>query len=160
MSIYSEVYDAEQKYNACINWETGEISDELEYAEKELQEVLNNGIETLCKILSNKQSSIESLKSEIERLTEKKKLEEKRLERLEEYISSLFEKTGKTKIEAGTFTLSFRKSVKVIVDADFNNEEYFRVKKEIDKAKIKTDLLAGVQIKDAHLVENKNLQIK
>lgn len=34
------------------------------------------------------------------------------------------------------------------------------LKKEVDKAKIKADLLAGAEIAGAYLVENKNLQVR
>ncbi len=158
--IYEEVLQAEKKLDDCINWETGEISEDYESAREELQSVLECGIETLCKIRANKQARIESLKAEINRLTEKKRAEEKRIESLEKFIKSLFDKTGKEKLDAGTFTLSYRKSTQVKVNDDFYNKDYMRVKEEIDKAKIKADLLAGAQIEGACLVENKNLQVK
>ena len=158
--IYEEVLKAEKKLDDCIDWETGEIDDNYELAKQELESVLSEGIETLCKIRANKQAKIESLKAEIARFTEKKKLEEKRIESLEKFIRTLFDKTGKDKLDAGTFSLSYRKSTQVKVDDNFNNGEYMRVKTEIDKAKIKADLLAGVVIDGASLVENKNLQVK
>jgi hypothetical protein len=158
--IYEEVLQAEKKFDDCINWETGEISEDYESAREELQSVLECGIETLCKIRANKQARIESLKAEINRLTERKKQEEKRIESLEKFIKSLFDKTGKEKLDAGTFSLSYRKSTQVKVDDNFYNKDYMRVKEEVDKAKIKADLLAGAEIAGAYLVENKNLQVK
>lgn len=158
--IYEEVLQAEKKLDDCIDWETGEVSEDYDGAYKELQAVLSCGIETLCKIRANKQARIESLKSEINRLTEKKKVEEKRIESLEKFIKCLFDKTGKEKLDAGTFTLSYRKSTQVKVSDDFYNKEYMRVKEEVDKAKIKADLLAGAEIAGACLVENKNLQVR
>lgn len=158
--IYEEVLQAERKLDDCINPETGEISDDYDLAYEELQSVLSDGIETLCKIRANKQARIESLKAEINRLTERKKQEENRIESLEKYIRSLFDKVGKDKLDAGTFTLSYRKSTQVKIDDDFNNESYMRIKKEVDKAKIKADLLAGAEINGACLVENRNLQVR
>ena len=151
--IYEEVINAEKRLDDCIDWETGEVSEDYDGAYQDLQSVLSCGIETLCKIRANKQAKIESLKAEINRLTEKKKVEEK-------YIKSLFDKTGKEKLDAGTFSLSYRKSTQVKVDDDFYNKDYMRVKEEVDKAKIKADLLAGAEIAGACLVENKNLQVK
>lgn len=72
----------------------------------------------------------------------------------------MFDKAGKEKLDAGTFTLSYRKSTQVKVNDDFDNKDYMRVKTEVDKAKIKADLLAGVVIAGACLVENKNLQVR
>ena len=161
MSIYSEVEQAERRFNDCINWETGEVSDDYEGAYDDLQSVLSDGIETLCKIRANKKARIENLKVEIARLTEKMQLEKKRIERLEKKdIPFLMDKTGKDKLDAGTFSLSYRKSTQVQVSVNFNNGDYMRVKTEIDKAKIKADLLAGAQIEGACLVENKNLQVR
>ena len=80
--IYEEVLQAEKKLDDCINWETGEISEDYESAREELQSVLECGIETLCKIRANKQARIESLKAEINRLTEKKRAEEKHAEKI------------------------------------------------------------------------------
>lgn len=158
--IYEEVLNAEKRLDDCIDWETGEVSEDYDGAYQDLQSVLSCGIETLCKIRANKQARIESLKAEINRLTEKKKIEEKRIESLEKFIKSLFDKTGKEKLDAGTFSLSYRKSTQVKVSDDFYNKDYMRVKEEVDKAKIKADLLAGTQIEGAYLVENKNLQVK
>lgn len=158
--IYEEVINAEKRLDDCIDWETGEVSEDYDGAYEELQSVLSCGIETLCKIRANKQARIESLKVEINRLTEKKKVEEKRIESLEKYIKSLFDKTGKEKLDAGTFSLSYRKSTQVKVDDDFDIEDYMRVKKEVDKDKIKADLLAGAEIAGAYLVENKNLKVR
>lgn len=56
--------------------------------------------------------------------------------------------------------MSYRKSTQVKVDDDIDIEDYMRVKKEVDKAKIKADLLAGAEIAGAYLVENKNLQVR
>lgn len=158
--IYEEVLQAEKKLDDCIDWETGEIDDNYELAKQELESVISEGIETLCKIRANKQARIESLKAEINRLTEKKKAEEKKIESLENFIKTLFDKAGKEKLDAGTFTLSYRKSAQVKVNDDFDNKDYMRVKTEVDKAKIKADLLAGVAIAGACLVENKNLQVR
>lgn len=93
--IYEEVINAEKRLDDCIDWTTGEVNEDYEGAYEELQSVLSCGIETLCKIRANKQARIESLKAEINRLTERKKQEEKRIESLEKYIKSLFDKTGK-----------------------------------------------------------------
>ena len=158
--IYEEVLNAEKRLDDCINWETGEVSNKYDGAYQELQSVLSCGIETLCKIRANKQANLESLKAEINRLTEKKRLEEKRIEGVEKYIYELYKKTGVKKVEAGTFTVSSRKSTQVKVNDDFYNKDYMRVKEDIDKAKIKADLLAGAEIAGACLVENKNLQVK
>lgn len=158
--IYEEVLNAEKRLDDCIDWTTGEVSEDYDGAYQDLQSVLSCGIETLCKIRANKQARIESLKAEINRLTEKKRLEEKKVERYERFISGLFDKTGKEKLDAGTFTLSYRKSTQVKVNDDFYNKDYMRVKEEIDKAKIKADLLAGAEIAGACLVENKNLQVR
>lgn len=158
--IYEEVINAEKRLDDCVDWETGEVSEDYDGAYEELQAVLSCGIETLCKIRANKQARIESLKAEINRLTERKKQEEKRIESLEKFIKSLFDKTGKEKLDAGTFSLSYRKSTQVKVDDDFYNKDYMRVKEEVDKAKIKADLLAGAEIAGACLVENKNLQVR
>ena len=68
------------------------------------------------------------------------------------------------RIEAGTFTLSTRKSEKVIIE----NEEqipinYRNVIPETwkpDKAAIKADIKKGVIVPGAKIEENHNLQIK
>lgn len=158
--IYEEVLNAEKRLDDCIDWETGEVSEDYDGAYQDLQSVLSCGIETLCKIRANKQARIESLKAEINRLTEKRRLLEKQVERYERFISGLFDKTGTEKLDAGTFSLSYRKSTQVKVDDDFYNKDYMRVKEEVDKAKIKDDLLAGAEIAGACLVENKNLQVR
>lgn len=162
MSIYDDVMTAQQLLDECFDLMTGEINEEQELeAQKLLDEVLSQGMEKLCKIRANKIAYCESLKNEENRIKEKRKSEENKLEKLESYILAIHRQGGKEKTIAGTFTVGIRKSTSVEVDDDFHNEDFVTIEevKKIDKNALKKALKDNV-IEGARLIENINLSIK
>lgn len=165
MSIYSDVRECENLFDElCVNWETGEI-DEVQEAElKKLREqIINEGLESLCKVRVNKQADIEALKQEEKRISEKRKLLEKGLDRFDEYIKLILSQSGKDKLEAGSFTVSTRKSIKTIVDDKDNLPIHYQIQHieyKPDLKLIKSDLQQGKVVVGCHLEESYNLQVK
>ncbi len=161
MSIYSEVLDIQKKLEQEYDLETGEVYDQDELNSLR-GDILATGLESLCKVRVNMQNENTALKSEENRLKEKRQSIEKQLARLENYILVVHGLSGESKSVAGTFTVGTRLSTQVIVDDDFNNEDYQEIveTKKIDKMKIKKDLQEGILIDGARLQENKNLSVK
>ena len=165
MSIYDDVLECENLFNElCVDWSTGEIDHAQERSLDELkEEIIQQGMERLCKVRANKIADIMSLKSEEKRIAEKRKSIERGMERLEEYMQLIYDRAGGGKITAGTFTVSTRKSTKTIIDDADSLPAKYKVEKieyKPDLATIKADISAGVEVSGAHLEDCYNLQVK
>lgn len=90
---------------------TGELQAEVIMAEfADLQENLSTKLENIGKYIAVTNGELAGIDGELKRLTALKKKKEKNVERLETYVSSILKLQGIEKIEAGTFTYSFRRS--------------------------------------------------
>lgn len=163
MSIYNDVLVAQQLIDECFDLETGEIDEIQEQQAIDLKnEIIAQGLETLCKVRVNYLADIEFLKAEEKRIKEKRQRLEKSLERLEEYMLLIHKQSGKDKSIAGTFTVNTRKSTSVIIDDDFNDDRFQTIveEKKIDKTAIKKALTNGEEVAGAYLQINENLQVR
>lgn len=160
MSIYSEVLEINQKLADMIDPETGEISEGYDEADNTRKELLAFGLEKWCKTLKNIQGDIEGLKAEKKRLEDKIKSLESQESFAERYIKRLYNEIGEAKVNAGTFTVSTRKSEQVVLDEGFGNKDYGKYEFKADKVAIKEALKNGVEIEGATLQTNYNLQVR
>lgn len=162
--IYKEIEAIELAIDQVLQGDDeGNINLEaLDILFKTKMDTIQNGLETLCKIRANKMATIEALKAEATRMSDKAKSEAKKLDGLENYMLSLLNASGEQKIDAGTFTVGQRRSQSVWTEPDFNLDGFMRVKetREPDKVALKDALKAGQVIPGAHLVEKTNLSIK
>ena len=166
-TIYEDVKAIEElleEYQDKIsNTPMGQMDSISDWLEQTRKEIISNGLEKLCKVRANKIANIFSLKEEEKRLAEKRKREEAKLERLESYIAQILYETGKRKQEAGTFTVSFRKSTSCFVcENALKDDRFITIEevKKIDKMGIKQALQNGEKIEGAYLLEKDNLQVK
>lgn len=162
MKLYEEVNMIEDAINELL-YADGDIDiDAIDNLIQAKQETIANGLESLCKIRARKQSEIDALRAESNRLSEKAERESKALLRLEQYIMSMLARSGEKKITAGTFTVGTRTSSSVWVSPDFNNPEFMRTNSTTapDKVAIKEALKAGRTIDGAYLVNKENLAVK
>lgn len=162
MSIYNDVQAAEDLIRQSYDLTTGEILDEQQMVDAEAlkAEIIAQGLEKLCKVRANKLADIASLKMEISRLSERAKRADAEVERLEDYINTIYQQGGEPVQTAGNFTISNRKSTQVIVEPGFYDERFIRTTTSVDKTELKKALTAGEQIAGAKLQTNYNLQIK
>lgn len=162
MRLYEEVSLIEDAINELL-YADGDIDiDAIDNLMQAKQETIANGLESLCKIRARKQSEIDALRAESNRLSEKAERESKALLRLEQYIMSMLARSGEKKITAGTFTVGTRVSSSVWVSPEFNNPEFMRTNSTTapDKVAIKEALKAGRTIDGAYLVNKENLAVK
>jgi hypothetical protein len=165
MSIYADVIECERLFDElCVDHQTGEIDMEQEKSLDELRnQIINEGIEKLCKVRANKMVEIEGLKQEEERIAAKRKSLEKGLKSLEEYMKLIYDQAGQDKLQAGTFTVSMRKSIKTIVDNEELLPPHYKIQKveyKPDLKAIKEDIQNGVEVAGCHLEEKQNIQVK
>lgn len=148
----------------CVDYETGEID------EAKAQEYLNTlPIERTAKlegygcVIKNLTDDIAGLKTEIDKLTERKKAKEKQIERLKNAVTYSMQLFGDKKFETPKVEFSFRKSETVVCDNIDELPEEFIVKKvelNADKKAIKQAIKQGTEVKGASLIEKYNLQVK
>lgn len=131
----------------------------MEYLKEELQHKSSN----ILKYIANLDAEAQSIKIEIDRLSEAKKSRERKLESLKSYLISTMQQLEKTKIETNLGTFGIRKSTKLeVYDMSRIPEEYLKIKKvvSVDKREITNHIKAGEEIEGASLIPNYSLQIK
>lgn len=162
MRLYDEVSLIEDAINELL-YADGDVNVEaLNNLMQAKQETIERGLEALCKIRARKQSDIEALRAESNRLSEKAERESKALLRLEQYIMSMLARSGEKKVTAGSFTVGTRISSSVWVSPEFNNPDFMRTTTitSPDKTAIKEALQSGRVIEGAHIVNKENLAVK
>ena len=145
----------ENGYNEeCIDAETGE------FLEGKVEELLS---QYECDRAVKIENIALYIKKEEKKLADRRKAKENKAAKLEEFLANSLISNNETKFESARCSLSFRKSVKVII-ADEKDLPVDYIKQKIeytaDKTKIKKDLQNGVEIIGARLEEKQNLQIK
>ena len=117
-------------------------------------------IEGLCKYLKNLDAQAVACKAEKARLAEKQKVLEKRQNSIKGFLVPYV--MQKKKVTAGVFTLSTRKSTRVIVPEDFKLPFYTEIVETIKvlKAEIKKSLQDGDKIEGCSLQQFHSLQVK
>ena len=141
---------------------TPEVEESLGILMQTKMNTITNGMEWLCKIRANKTAVADGLDAEIKRLQAQKKRAERTIDWAENYVFGLLKASGESKVTAGTFTVSTRKSTSVYVEPTFDNADYMREKvvREPDKMALKDALKNGAEIAGAYLVEKENVSIK
>lgn len=130
------------------------------------QEDLAIKLENCCKYIKNQEAVIAGLKEEEKRLSTKRKAAENGIERLKKLMQMAMTTAGEKKLPCGTFTVSLQKNPESVVmdEQCIENipEEYLKYKDpEIDRAKIKEHLKAGVNLEGiAHLEQSEGLRIR
>ena len=140
-----------------INEETGEFFDFEDLEQLELNKT--EKIENIALFIKNLTILDEGLKREIKVLQERKKSNEKKIERLKEYLSSFLT----DKLETPKVKLSFRKSEKLMIEDEESIPAEFwktRITETIDKIELKKAIKKGLKLKNVAIVEQRNLQIK
>ena len=138
------------------------LADTMEGIEGEL-EVKADGY---AKVIRNMEADIEAIKSEVNRLTDRRKTIEKNIQTLKLALQKSMEITGKTKFKTELFSFGIRNNAPSVImdETDISKipAAYLRIKDpDIDKAKLKEDLKAGVDLSGvAHLEKSQSLMIK
>ena len=164
----ASVYELKQGFLLLANMiEDETVSDEdILDAWNNQTDDLKDKFENCCKYIKNVEADIAVLKEEEARLKAKRKAMENSIERFKALMQETMNAAGEKKLPCGTFTVSLQKNpVAVVVDEQYLEnipEEYLKFKDpEIDKAKLKEDLKAGVNLEGiAHLEQSEGLRIR
>lgn len=138
------------------------LADTMEGIEGEL-EVKADGY---AKVIRNMEADIEAIKSEVNRLTDRRKTIEKNIQTLKLALQKSMEITGKTKFKTELFSFGIRNNAPSVImdETDIRKipSEYLRIRDpEVDKNKLKDALKNGVDLSGvAHLESSQSLSIK
>lgn len=147
--------------------ETGEADPELIKGALEVaREDLAYKLEDYCKVIKNFESDIAGLKEEEARLKAKRQTLQNTIDRMKDAMKFALEAANEKKLPCGTFTVAIQNNPEsVVMDEQYLEnipEEYLKFKEpEIDKAKLKEHLKAGINLEGiAHLEQSTGLRIR
>ena len=145
--------------------EAAETPEEIEAIQNTLEMLdlsIEEKIENTAKYMVNVEGDIQGIKAEIDRLNKIKKSKESTIETLKNNIEYSMKQKGIEKLEVGTFKAGYRKSESVeitnldVIPADFIT----KVEIKADKTAIKKALKAGETVDGAEIKVNQNFYIK
>lgn len=161
--LLKEIAEADCEYDE----ETGEVIDNyatLSELFDSIQMKLEEKLEASAYTITELESVADALKLEAKRLNERANRYGKNADYIKSIMLNAVNESGLPKIKTDKFTFSKRKSVVVEIDPlitpDDFSREYVRIKREIDKTKVKDALKRGELITGASLQEREHLQIK
>lgn len=127
-----------------------------------LEDAIEQKAENIAKIIRTLTSEAEAIKAEEQRLANRRKALENRVEGLKQYLATSLEQAGLEKVKTPTFTVSFRtnRASVTILDETLIPEEYFKVTKTPMKDAIRELLEQGQEIPGVALERGKYLTIR
>ena len=138
----------------------GEIPEDLFEMLVESETKTDQQVENLINYLVELDFYQDNLKVEKQRIDRKMQVAKNKSENIKKYMLDFVESKGK--FQSGSFTVSTRKSKKVVLNDDFFNLD-FGTEKTIfspDKKAIKTAIDNGAEIYGAEIKETKKISIK
>lgn len=118
-------------------------------------------VEGYCQIINQLKAESSVFKAEIDRLNKRKKTLDNRIEWLKNQLLHFYQSNGSKKINAGTFTVTVRKSEFVdISDESKIPKKYCTVKVSPDKTAIKNALEQGIKVRGAVISSRESVQIR
>lgn len=154
MKLY-EIANVLQDESNYINEETGEVDIELL---NNLSIAYDDKVDSICTMIAELDNEIDFITAEIERLKDKVKSKQKRIESLKSYLTFCIPDKWKN----ARYSVSIRTNQSVDADLDKIPDEYKRVttKVEIDKKKIGEVLKNGGTVEGATLKTSRSATIK
>lgn len=119
-------------------------------------------VESCCKVIKQFQSDVDMFKSEIERLTARKKTAENGVDRMRNALLTFMQQTGQDKVKAGTFTVATATTQAVNITDEKAIPCVYLVEQppKIDKVSIKKALKDGEVVSGAELINNTGVRIR
>lgn len=151
-----DLYDIDSRIYACIDEETGEITDPEAFEQIALER--GQKIESIVLYIKNLRAEAEMYKAEKEAFAARQEQAERRAESLMKYLSEVLD--GKP-FETTKCACLWRKSTAVeVYDETKLPKKYMVYTPKPDKRAIRDAIAAGIKVKGAQIVERNNLRIK
>lgn len=144
----------EMLQNEVIDEQT--FADTLEALEADLK------VENYCKVIKQFQADVEMFKTEIDRLTARKKTAENAVERMKGALLMFMTASGQNKVKAGSFavTTATTQAVQITDESAIPCKYLVEQPPKVDKMSIKDALKAGEEVAGAALVTNTGVRIR
>lgn len=151
------LYEIDEEILNCVDMETGEIIDVEKLGQ--LQLARDDKVEGIAIWIKNLLSDADAIKSEEEKLAQRRKANENKAKNLKEYLSKFL---NGQKFKTPKVSISYRKSESVeVTDLSKLDDDYLKfAEPTVDKTKVKKALKAGTVLQGVSLVENQNIQIR
>lgn len=151
------LYEIDEEILNCVDMETGEIIDVEKLGQ--LQLARDDKVEGIALWIKNLLSDADAIKSEEEKLAQRRKANENKAKNLKEYLSKFL---NGQKFRTPKVSISYRKSESVeVTDISKLDDDYLKfAEPTVDKTKVKKALKAGTVLQGVSLVENQNIQIR
>lgn len=151
------LYEIDEEILNCVDMETGEIIDVERLGQ--LQLAREDKVEGIALWIKNLLSDVDVIKSEEEKLAQRRKANENKAKNLKEYLSKFL---NGQKFKTPKVSISYRKSESVEVsDISKLDDDYLKfAEPTVDKTKVKKALEAGVMLQGVELLEKQNIQIR
>lgn len=151
------LYEIDEEILNCVDMETGEIIDVEKLGQ--LQLARDDKVEGIALWIKNLLSDADAIKSEEEKLAQRRKANENKAKNLKEYLSKFL---NGQKFKTPKVSISYRKSESVeVTDLSKLDDDYLKfAEPTVDKTKVKKALKAGTVLQGVSLVENQNIQIR
>ena len=119
-------------------------------------------VESYCKVIKQLQGEVEMFKTEIDRLTARKKTTENGIDRMKNALLAFLKFSGQDKVKAGTFIVSTATTQAVQITNESAIPCIYLVEQppKVDKIGIKNALKAGEEVNGAELINNVGVRIK
>lgn len=114
------------------------------------------------KMVLSLEGDVNTLKNREKKLNERRKSYENKIKSLKNYMLDSMKFKGETKFKSQEFTYFIRKSESTQIDNENVVPEKYKTQRapKIDKAQIKKDIKAGVEVEGASLIENESLGVR
>lgn len=146
---------------AAMDSEDLELSDAVGDTLEALDEAIQDKAEAVASFIFSLQADSAALKQEEQRLAERRRLNDAKVERMKTYLADMLVEADIDKVQGLKYTIGFRKSDKVTVtNLDALPEHFLRVKREPNLTALKEALKAGQAFEGVSLTTNKNLSIR
>ncbi len=138
--------------------EEGDLNAALENIDDEIETKADN----IAKVLRDFDGDIEALKSEEERLANKRKAIENRQKHLKEYLQNAMLVLDKRKFKTDLFSFNIQKNAPSlkILDESKIPEDYYKIEKKLNKNDLKEAVKNGLFEDAAELVQTESLRIR
>jgi len=151
------LYEIDEEILNCVDMETGEIIDVERLGQ--LQLAREDKVEGIALWIKNLLSDADAIRSEEEKLAQRRKANENKAKNLKEYLSKFL---NGQKFKTPKVSISYRKSESVeVTDISKLDDDYLKfAEPTVDKTKVKKALKASTVLQGVSLVENQNIQIR
>ena len=155
-----KLYEITEAYNSLLDADLDEEA--IEQSLKVIDDEFDTKIENTVKVIKNAEADIKALREEEKRLASKRRTLESKIDYLKKNIFVSMQTVNSRKIETPLFNVAIQKNPKKLIVKSERNvpDEFIKVSKSIDKAKLKDAIEDGLSVDYAELVQEEGLRIR